>query len=93
MKFHDLSEPIEGEKKYELFEHRDAKQVRRFIDKHVTEVENVVIHCEAGVSRSVGIAAALSRFMFGEDEVFFARGVPNARVYQKVLEELMKEAA
>jgi len=91
LRFYDLNEPLEGYE--EVFEHKDAKSVRRFIEKHVDEVEMIVVHCEAGVSRSVGLAAALAKVLFGDDERFMKGGVPNSRVYTKVLEAFKVEAS
>jgi hypothetical protein len=84
-RFYDLVEPLPGHD--ELFTDKDAKKVWRFVTKHVSEIDAVVVHCEAGVSRSTGMAAALAKFYFNDDLVFFKKGVPNKLVYKKVLQE------
>lgn len=50
--------------------------------------ENLVIHCEAGISRSSGVAAAISKFYNHDDRFFFKNYVPNMRCYTLVLLEL-----
>jgi len=85
MSFYDLSEPLKNYEK--VFEQEDAKRVRSFVEKHVDLVKAFVVQCEAGVSRSVGLAAALAKVLFGDDRVFFKEGIPNQRVYSKVMEE------
>lgn len=39
----------------------DAVAIAQFVAKHWEEVDTVVVHCEAGVSRSVAVALAISR--------------------------------
>ena len=54
--FHDLDKPLDGFDK--LYSHEDAKQVWNFIQRYKNEVRLIVVQCEAGISRSAGIAAA-----------------------------------
>jgi predicted protein tyrosine phosphatase len=45
------------------------------------------VHCDAGVSRSPAVAAALARVLKGDDAEYFAgRYRPNTRVYRMLLE-------
>ena len=50
-------------------------------------IEALYIHCDAGISRSAGVAAALSKIYFGDDSAYFNGGVyhPNMRVYRLIL--------
>ena len=50
------------------------------------EVEKVVIHCEAGVSRSAAVGAALAHCLRQPEEQFFSRSHPNHRVRRLVIE-------
>ena len=54
-------------------------------------VENIIVHCQAGQSRSAGMAAALLKFYNGDDWEIFnnPRYTPNMTVYRMVLERLM----
>jgi predicted protein tyrosine phosphatase len=54
-------------------------------------IKLVVCHCEAGVSRSAGVAAALSRWLNDDDKVFYAHFYPNSHVYRTVLNAAMAE--
>lgn len=42
-----------------LFNDKYAKEIYDFVKKHEKEVECIIVHCEAGHSRSPGVAAAL----------------------------------
>lgn len=52
------------------------------------DIEELYINCAAGISRSAGVAAAISKFYTGDDEFFYKNYVPNRYVYIKVLEAL-----
>jgi protein-tyrosine phosphatase len=91
VKFFDLDAPAEGYE--EVFSRKDARQIRKFVERHLGSVGTIVVHCAAGISRSVGVAAALSKFLLGSDEEFYLRGRPNSRVYSMLMQELQKEMA
>ena len=59
-------------------------------NKH-THVENIIVHCGAGVSRSAGMAAALMKFYNNDDSPIFdnPKYCPNMTVYRMVLNSLM----
>jgi predicted protein tyrosine phosphatase len=50
------------------------------------EVEKVVIHCEAGVSRSAAVGAALAHCLGQNDRQFYDKSFPNHRVRRLVIE-------
>jgi len=52
----------------------------------------VIVHCEAGVSRSPAMAAAIAKVVDGDDEAFFKRYCPNMRVYRVLLNKLLDHA-
>lgn len=62
----------------------DAARVVNFVNAN--KGKPIFVHCDAGQSRSAGVAAAISKFMSGEDDRFF-RGIytPNMNCYSKVL--------
>jgi len=62
-----------------------AEEVLNFVNKHRGNVDVLVIHCEAGQSRSVGMAAALSLILNGHDSYYFKRYIPNRLVYRTIL--------
>ena len=48
----------------------------------------VICQCDAGISRSSGMAAAIAKAFNGEDNWLFEHYIPNRTVYRKVLEKL-----
>jgi len=52
----------------------------------------IVCQCEAGISRSAGVAAAIMKYLVGDDKSIFNCDLllPNRYVYEKVLAELLK---
>lgn len=62
----------------------DAVRVVDFINEN--KGKPVFVHCDAGQSRSAGVAAAISKFMCGNDDKFFSGAyTPNMNCYSKVL--------
>lgn len=44
------------------------------------------VHCDAGQSRSAGVAAAIAKYLFGDDSPFFQGGyTPNMKCYSQTL--------
>ena len=70
----------------------DAIQIRDFMRAH-PKAEHVLVHCEAGVSRSAGAAAALMKYYTGCDAAIFdhPRFRPNMSVYRMVLNACFEE--
>lgn len=52
---------------------------------------DLYVNCEAGQSRSAGVAAAISKILFDDDEIFFRTKHPNMLCYRKVYNALMEE--
>lgn len=71
-----------------LFDYTMAKQIFDFYQKHEKNVGYFLIHCEAGISRSPAVAAALCLYETGNDEYFFQKYLPNKHVYRTILEYL-----
>jgi hypothetical protein len=61
--------------------------------KEVQGYDEIVINCEAGISRSAAIAAALSKILTGDDKVFFDQFIPNRHIYRTILTEWQKQQA
>lgn len=61
--------------------------IERNLDKHI------IVHCDAGQSRSAGIAAALSKYYNGSDEEFFNNPhmTPNMLCYRLMMVQLTGE--
>ena len=69
-----------------------ADEIARFVREHLSQVDLIVTQCEAGISRSSGIAAALSRWLNGDDDEFFQRYIPNRRIYRLIRRALGDDA-
>lgn len=66
-----------------------AKTIALFVISCVeANIEELYINCAAGISRSSGIGAAISKFYTGDDQFYYDKYIPNRYVYMKVLEAL-----
>ena len=74
----------------------DGKKVAEFINAHYDEVDTIIVHCDGGISRSAGVAAAIMRVKEGDDFPLFASQSkhPNMTCYLRTLKgfdyELLK---
>jgi predicted protein tyrosine phosphatase len=102
LKFHDLDNRAKDiiEKTYKTspkakkmvyFSEKEASQIVDFVRAHLDLVEVIVCQCDAGISRSAGTAAALSKYITGSDEFYFKHYLPNSLVYTTILEEFNKD--
>lgn len=84
LQFDDMDRPFEG---MILFNKNQAKQIWDFVNKCKKEdCRNIVVHCDAGLSRSPAVALAL-REEFTEDRV-----IPNAwKMYNRLVYKIMKD--
>jgi predicted protein tyrosine phosphatase len=66
----------------------DASKIRQFVEAN--KDRKIIVHCDAGISRSAGIAAALMKFYNGDDSMIFdsPRYRPNMLCYRLMLNEL-----
>lgn len=85
---HYVNHPLLGST---YFSKDQARQVLEFVDKNWDNIDCLMVHCEAGVSRSAAIAAAIELIKFGRgaDNHYFNESthyVPNTYVYRMMLE-------
>lgn len=94
LQFHDLDKET-GNLKYDkfIFTEDNAKKILEFVIKYENIVDTILVHCEAGISRSAGIAGALSLIYNNNDEHFFSMYLPNMLVYRTILEVYQNEFA
>ena len=66
----------------------DAQEIVSFVNTVAVKLDKLIVHCEAGVSRSAGVAAAIMKAVNNDDGgVFGNRELhPNLSCYEKVLE-------
>ena len=65
-----------------------AEAIANFVNEHKDLIDIILVHCEAGVSRSAGVAAAIGFVVNGDDTKFFhnPRFCPNIWCYRLVLD-------
>ena len=65
----------------------DASKIVSFVREYAVDQDLLIVHCEAGVSRSAGTAAAIMKAVKGNDWDIFdnPRYVPNMTCYRTVL--------
>lgn len=73
----------------------DAEKILNFIKHYYDACEQIVVQCEAGISRSAGVAAGICELLNIDNSYIFASEeyVPNKHCYQKIkdkMEELKK---
>jgi predicted protein tyrosine phosphatase len=74
-----------------LFDRQRARAVAAFVREHREHVALVVVHCDAGLSRSPAVAAAITKWLGEDDTPWFARYRPNMLVYRMLLDALMSD--
>lgn len=92
LKFYDLDAPT-GQENYDkyLFTVEDARKIIRFVDCVKNRTDVLCVNCVAGISRSAGIAGAISKIYNGADEFYFNHYCPNRFVYRTILDTYYKD--
>lgn len=64
-----------------------ALGIWEFVDARLGTFEKIFVHCDAGISRSPAVAAALSKHYLGSEEYFFKVGIyfPQEYTYRTLL--------
>lgn len=87
--FSDIDNEIEGAV---MFTPEMAQQiVGFFIGIEDLDTAEIIVHCEAGISRNAGIAAAIARWWGWDEQFFFDHYLPNRHFYRLVLEAFHSE--
>ena len=74
-----------------LFDAAHARAIAAFVREHRDHVERIVVHCDAGLSRSPAVAAAITKWLGEDDAPWFKRYRPNSLVYRTLLDALMAD--
>jgi len=74
-----------------LFTDEHAMHIANFVLENKDSIGILICHCDAGISRSSGVAAAIQRALTGDDKEIFndKRYIPNMHVYRKVLDAFL----
>lgn len=68
LEFHDITpDTLDVEGAYTLMSDADAQQIVEFVKKVAPNVEGIIVHCRAGISRS----AAVAKWICGEYKIPF----------------------
>ncbi|MEW6379678.1 MAG: hypothetical protein AB1611_08715 [bacterium] len=74
--------------KDKIFHELHARRILEFVHSHLHEVEMIICQCDAGMSRSAGTAAALSKIFRGGEGIFLKPPyIPNKLIYETILNE------
>lgn len=67
-----------------------ANKIAEAVREVEGKVDRIIVHCEAGISRSSGVAAAIMKYLFNDDMAIFNNGkyTPNMTCYRMVLNAL-----
>ncbi len=83
--FVDITQPMPG---YILFHDDHAHDIFDFVTQYWDWIDTLLVHCDAGISRSSAVAAAISRLKFGAEGEFLDEPFdPNPLVY-RILREV-----
>lgn len=87
MHFDDIDHYIKGFREPRSV---DFVGLKSFIDKYKNEVEEIVVHCHAGISRSSACASAICKYLGLDYKNIWGSGdyVPNRLVFKLALNEL-----
>ena len=69
----------------------DAQKIVQFINRYPNT--DIIVHCDAGISRSSGVGAAILKYFTGDDSAIFKNHhyYPNMWCYRKTLTALMEQ--
>lgn len=70
---------------------KDADLIAKFVKNNVDKADRIIVHCSAGISRSAGCAAAIMKYLYGDDSKIYdcAKYRPNSTVYRRVLDAMV----
>lgn len=86
--FDDIWEKEHEDEDLKLMRKTDAIKIKMFVDTYKNKINNIVVHCTAGISRSGAVGCVLARYLNGDDDYLLATGkyIPNKHVYKLMCE-------
>ena len=93
--FDDFSDPRldnllrQNDSRIRLIRRKDAQAILDFVNFHTnySSISDFLIHCDAGISRSPGVAVALNEIYNNDKEIPFAWRRYNSFVYRVIMDE------
>lgn len=73
------------------FNKKQAVEIIEFINFHLENIEGLIVNCEAGVSRSPAIAAAIALLLGQDNQIYFKKYLPNMYVYRTLIDTFFEE--
>lgn len=84
MKFYDAEfERPEYDHEF-MFNRNHAEQILDFVDR-IDKVDILMIHCEAGMSRSPAVGASIAKLRWNDDQIFFDKYTPNMMIFRQIM--------
>lgn len=91
LRFHDIQTAVD--EKLTSFDASMADEILEFVNENINLADAIVVNCQAGISRSVAVASALSKILNHTDDQIFSHGLPNMLVYTTILDSYFSEPA
>jgi predicted protein tyrosine phosphatase len=92
--FDDIRNPDEDDPKYVIFRESTAKKIKRFVEANRGKFEDIMVHCDAGLSRSTAVGIALGehyRLEYDKEDLKHRHDAgPNNHVYETLMRVLEK---
>ena len=87
------TEEIKKQYGHGIFKPKQARTIINFVEEWKDKIDLIVVHCEAGISRSPGVAAAINKVLTGSDKSIFDNPmyIPNRYIYSTILKEWAKK--
>ena len=73
----------------DLMQPEDGQKIKALLERHPNT--DIIVHCDAGISRSAGVAAAIMKAKTGDDSQIYDSPVyyPNSHCYRTTLNALL----
>ena len=73
-----------------LMSDEDAQKIKKYVERYKDKVEQIIVHCEAGVSRSAGTMAAIMEWLEGDKFSIWnnPRYTPNRHCYRRMMDAI-----
>lgn len=85
LNFHDIDSELLN---YQVFNEEFACKILNFVFNNIDNVDLILVHCEAGISRSAGVACSLCSILNGNDlEMVKKYPLYNRKVYNTILKQ------